>query len=108
MLQPVVCPGILFGGGVQQIHLRTEGREKGGLWAVAPKLGVPLNLQMSETRILIRFLRMYIPRNWEFGPALVKHRNCAGGLNPQTPPQYATGCSEWRVLKLPVDTVDTR
>jgi hypothetical protein len=46
------------GGGVQQIQLRTEGRENGDLGAVAPKSGVSLNLQMSETRILIRLLRM--------------------------------------------------
>jgi hypothetical protein len=30
---------------------------------------------MNETRILIRLLRMYIPRNWEFGWALAKLRN---------------------------------
>jgi hypothetical protein len=41
-------------GGVQQIQLRTEGRENGDLGVVAPKLRVPLNFQMSETRILIR------------------------------------------------------
>jgi hypothetical protein len=28
------------GGGVQQIHLRTEDRENGGLGAVAPQTGV--------------------------------------------------------------------
>jgi hypothetical protein len=33
----VAYPGILFaGGGVQQIQLRTEGRENGDLGAVAP------------------------------------------------------------------------
>jgi hypothetical protein len=31
----VVYPGILFGGGVQQIQLRTEDRENGDLGAVA-------------------------------------------------------------------------
>ena len=31
----VAYPGILFGGGVQQIQLRTEDRENGGLGAVA-------------------------------------------------------------------------
>jgi hypothetical protein len=36
-LLPVAYPGILFGeGGVQQIHVRTEGRENGDLGAVAP------------------------------------------------------------------------
>jgi len=33
----VAYPGILFGGGVvQQIQLRTEDRENGDLWLVAP------------------------------------------------------------------------
>jgi uncharacterized protein Usg len=30
---------------------------------------------MSETRILIMLLQMYIPQNWEFGPAFSKLRN---------------------------------
>ena len=35
--QAVAYPGILFeGGGGQQIQLRTEDRENGGLGAVAP------------------------------------------------------------------------
>jgi hypothetical protein len=33
-----------------------------------------IKLQMSETRILIRLLRMYFPRYWEFGSALSKPR----------------------------------
>jgi len=39
MFQPsnaVVYPGIFFGGGVQQIQLRTEDRENEDLGAVAP------------------------------------------------------------------------
>jgi len=32
----VAYPGILLGGGVQQIQLRTEDRENGDLGAVAP------------------------------------------------------------------------
>jgi len=35
-LQSVAYPGIFFGGGVQQIQLRTEDREDGDLGAVAP------------------------------------------------------------------------
>jgi hypothetical protein len=45
---------------------------------VAPYSGVPLNFKMSETRILIRFLWMYFPRNWAFGSALSKLRNFGG------------------------------
>jgi hypothetical protein len=83
----VAYTGILFGGGGSKIRVRTEGRENGDLGAAAPKSGVPLNLQMSETRILIRSLRMYFPRNWEFGSALSKLRNFGKGgwgvgLNP--------------------------
>jgi hypothetical protein len=33
-------PRNFFGGGVQQIQLRTENRENGDLWAVAPQSGV--------------------------------------------------------------------
>jgi hypothetical protein len=55
-----------------------EGRENGDLGAVAPSQGVPLNLQMSETRILFRLLQMYFPRNREFGSALSKLRNFGG------------------------------
>jgi hypothetical protein len=39
---------------------------------------------MNETRILIRLLRMYFPRNWEFGSALSKLRNF-GGFEPPHP-----------------------
>jgi hypothetical protein len=83
--------------GVQQIQLRTGSRKKGNLGAVAPWSGVPLNLQMSETRILIRLLQMDFPRNWEFGSALSKLRNFEGSLNspilplPSPPPRYDTG-----------------
>ena len=35
-LSTVAYPGILFGGGVHQIQLRTEDRENGDLGAVAP------------------------------------------------------------------------
>jgi hypothetical protein len=75
-----------FGAEVQQIQLRIEGRENGDLGAVAPYSGVPLNLQMNETHILIRLLRMYVPRNREFGSALAKLRNFRGGWGLILPP----------------------
>jgi hypothetical protein len=78
-------PGILFWRGVQKIQFRTEGRENGDLGAVAPSSGFPLNLQMSETRMLIRLLRMYFPRNWKFDSALSKLRNFGEGVNPPNP-----------------------
>jgi hypothetical protein len=42
---------------------------------------------MNETHILIRLLRMYIPRNWEFGSALAKLRNFGGGGGFESPPK---------------------
>jgi hypothetical protein len=69
-------------GGFQKIQLKTEGRLNGDLGAVAPLSGVQLNLQMNETRILIRLLRMYFPQNWEFGSALSKLRDIGGGFEP--------------------------
>jgi hypothetical protein len=75
-------PTIFFGGEggeVQQVQLRTECRENGDLGAVAPKSGVPLNLQMSETRILLGC----------YGFIFHGSRNLVQ-LEPPTPPRYAT------------------
>jgi hypothetical protein len=86
-------PGIFSGagGGFQQIQLRIEGRENWNMGALAPSSGVPLNLQMNEIYILMRLLRMYIPRNWEFGSALAKLWKFGGrGFEPIKPPRYAT------------------
>jgi hypothetical protein len=73
----VAYPGFFFGG-VQQIQFRIEGSENGTLGAVAPLSGVPLNLQMNETRILIWLFRLYIPWNWKFGSDLAKLRYATG------------------------------
>jgi hypothetical protein len=66
--------------------MRTEGRENGDLGLVTPQSGVPLNLQMSETRILIRMLRIYFPRISEFGSA----SEFRGGVEPPQPPLLGT------------------
>jgi hypothetical protein len=58
-----------------------ERRSGGG----SPLFRVPLNLQTSELRIVIRLLRMYFPRNWKFGSALPKFRSFGGDLNTPTP-----------------------
>jgi hypothetical protein len=55
----------------------TEGKGNGDLGTVAPYSGVPLNLQMSQTRIIM-LLRIYYPRNREFGSAWSK---LGGSLN---------------------------
>jgi hypothetical protein len=83
---PVAYPEI-FSGGVQQIQL-TEGRENRDLGAVAPQSGVPPNLQMGETRILIRFLGCIFhgtgnsARLWQ-NVGIISE---GGGLNPPNPP----------------------
>jgi hypothetical protein len=76
---PVAYPGILFRGFSKFWWGQSADRK--GVWGWS---GVPLNLQMSENRILIRLLQMYFPRNWEFGSALSKLQNW-GGLNPPHP-----------------------
>jgi hypothetical protein len=48
---------------------------------------------MSETHILIRLLQMYIPRNWEFGPAFSKLRYFGGGgFEPAKPLRWVRQC----------------
>jgi len=42
--------------------------------------------KMSESRILVRLLRMYFPRNWELDSALSKLRNFRGGSWTKLPP----------------------
>jgi hypothetical protein len=88
----VAYPGIFFQGSLRRNFFfqggstnSVEGRENGDLGVVAPHSGVPLDLQMNETRILITLLWMYIPRNWEFSSALSKLRNFGGSLNPPNP-----------------------
>jgi len=54
----VAYPGILFGGGVQQIQLRTEGRENGDLGAVAPLVrgsGGSCNLVQEISFHIVKF-----------------------------------------------------
>ena len=70
-------------------------RKKKPLWGViAGGEGFSRNnSKMSESRILVRLLRMYFPQSWEFGSALSKLRNFRGGgfEHPKPPPRYATG-----------------
>jgi hypothetical protein len=78
----VAYPGNFFRG-VGGSTNSDEDREN-GVW------GAVVNLQTSEPRILIRLLRMYFPRNWEFGSAFSKHRNFGEGVSTPPPPRYAT------------------
>jgi hypothetical protein len=75
----VAYSGILFEG--RGSTNSVEDRENRDLGVVAPYSGVSLNVQMSETCILIRLLRIYeyLPRTWELGSALSKRLNFGGG-----------------------------
>jgi hypothetical protein len=89
-------------GGGSTNSVEDRGQRERGSGGGSPWSGVPLNLQMSETRILIRLLRVYFPRNWEFGSVLSKLRNFGwGGLNTPTPPHGTPPCSTVLIEKLP-------
>jgi hypothetical protein len=68
-----VTSGTFFGGLTNSVEDRGQ-TERGSEGGSPP----PLNLQISKTRILIRLLWLYFPRNWEFGSALSKLRNFGG------------------------------
>jgi hypothetical protein len=77
----VAYPVLLFGGSTNSFE--DKGQRVRGSAGRSPYSEVPLNLQMSETRILIKLLRMCYPLNWEFGSALSKLRNVGvGGFEP--------------------------
>jgi hypothetical protein len=84
----VAYPAIL--GGYKNSVEDREQREWGS-GGGSPQSGVPLNLQMSETRILIRLLRMYFLRNREFGLAwLCQYFGISGRVRFVPPLRYAT------------------
>jgi hypothetical protein len=79
-LHSVAYQGIFLSGRRGSTNPAADnGRENGDLGAVVRYSEVPLNLQMSDTGIIIRLSRMYFPRNWEFGSALSTLRNFGGG-----------------------------
>jgi hypothetical protein len=81
-------PRNCFGGGGQQIQL-TEGRKNRDLGAVAPQSGVPHNLQMGETRILIRFLGCIFHgtgNSDRLGQNCARRPGGGGGWTPKNPP----------------------
>jgi hypothetical protein len=80
----VAYPGIFFWWGSTN-SVEDRGQREHGSGLVAPWSGVLLNLQMSETSILIRLLQMYLPQNWEFGSALSTFQNFLGA-ETLTPP----------------------
>jgi hypothetical protein len=78
-----------FGGGVSTSSVGARGQRGRGSEVGSPIVKAPLDLQMNETHIVIRLLRLYIPRNWEFRSALAKYRNL--GVGGFEPPKLTTG-----------------
>jgi hypothetical protein len=92
-----------FRGGGSSNSVEDRGQIERGSGGGSPLSGVPLYLQMGETRITIRLLRMCFPRNWEFGSALSYLQNFGvGEFEPPTPlppPRYATD-DKYTITKL--------
>ena len=55
LLQAVAYPGILFGGGVQQIQLRTEDRENGDGSPLVRGSGGSCNLVQEISFYIVKF-----------------------------------------------------
>jgi hypothetical protein len=83
VVKSVEYPGILlgkrWGGGGSKNSVEDRWQRERGSGGSSPLAGVLFNLKRSETRIFIRLLRMYFPRNWEFSSALSKLWNWRGG-----------------------------
>jgi hypothetical protein len=81
----VACPGIFFDGG--STNSVEDRRQREWVSGDNSPLVWGSTQQMSETRILIRLLRMYFPQNWKFSSALSKLRNFGvGGFEHPKPP----------------------
>jgi hypothetical protein len=79
-----------FGWGVQQIQL-TEGRDNRDLGAVAPHSGVPPNLQVGETCIIIiSFLRCTFHGTGNSARLCQNFGIISGGFEPPKPPPLGT------------------
>jgi hypothetical protein len=66
-----------FSGGGSTNSFEDRGQSERGFGGGSPLVRGSTQFA-NETHILIRLLRMYIPRNWEFGAALAKLRNFGG------------------------------
>jgi hypothetical protein len=69
----------------------TEGRENRDMGPVAPQSGVPPNLQVGETCIIMRFLRCIFHGTGNSARLCQNFGIISGGLNPPNPPSgYAS------------------
>jgi hypothetical protein len=79
-----------FGGGEGSTNsVEDRGKRERGSRGGSPYSGVPLNLQMSEPRILNKLLQMYFSTELEIRLSFAKTSEFGGGgggWKPQTPP----------------------
>jgi hypothetical protein len=96
--EPVAYPGF-FSGGVQQIQLRTEGRQNGDLGAVAPSEGFNSICKWAK---LVFWLGCYRCIFHEIWPSFLKTSEFRGGgfEPPKHPPGYASGQAQQYILQL--------
>jgi hypothetical protein len=81
---------VRVGGGVQQIHLRTEGRQNGDLGGGSPP-SQGFSSICNWLKSVFLLLRMEFPRNWESDSALSNLRNFGlRGFGPPNPLHYTT------------------
>jgi hypothetical protein len=80
----VAFPGNFFGGGVSTNSVEDRGQKERGFGGGSALVRGSAQFANSEPSI-IRLLRMYFSRNWEFGSVLSKLRNFGGYLNTPTP-----------------------
>jgi hypothetical protein len=93
-LKSVAYPGYFFGGGgwFNKFSGRQRAQRERGSGAGGPLVsGVPLNLQMCETHILISLVQTYFPLNREFGSALTKTLEFRGRFEPPQKPATLLG-----------------
>jgi hypothetical protein len=81
----VAYPEILFREGGSKNSVEERGQRERGSGGGSPVFRVTIKFAKNETHILIRLLRMYIPRNWEFGSALAFGIS-GEGVEPPKPP----------------------
>jgi hypothetical protein len=91
----VAYPGIFFGGGGSSTNsVEDRGQRERGSGDGSPLLRgsaqFAVRFDFVKLSGCLGLLRMYFPRNWEFGSALSKLRNFRGGLNPRNPPPLGT------------------
>jgi hypothetical protein len=100
----------LFGGGGGSTNsVKDRGQRERGSGGGSPLVrgSAQFAVQFDFVKLsgLRWLLRMYFPRNWEFGSALSKPRNFGGGFEPPNP-SSVRHCLPWSILTLTSSTLN--